>query len=363
MKYDFLVVGTGLSGATFAREMTNSGKKCLVIDRRQTIGGNVYTKEIAGIHAHMYGPHIFNTNSPMLWSYVNNFTLFNDYRHKVKCSQGGKLYSFPINLNTLEELWGDVDQELLSKLNTEPKAGFENAEDYAIKNLGEEIYRKFIYGYTKKQWGKEPKDLPALIISRLPIRKNRNDDYHKCIYSGVPEEGYSKLIENMLDGIEVRLGVDYLSKRDDWDSIAKTVIYTGPIDEFFDYTYGALGWRSLRFDHKIEDAELLQPVAQINYTDENVEYTRTVEHKHFYNSVDSDKTVITTEYPQEYKKGGEKYYPINNAENTFVYNQYKKLINQSKYIFIGRLATYKYYNMDQAIAASLNTCNKIRNNA
>lgn len=362
MKYDFLVVGTGLSGATFAREMTNSGKKCLVIDRRQTIGGNVYTKEIAGIHTHMYGPHIFNTNSPMLWGYVNNFTPFNDYRHRVKCSQGGTLYSFPINLNTLEELWGDVDQDLLRKLNTEPKAGFENLEEYAIENLGEEIYRKFIYGYTKKQWGKEPRNLPALIISRIPIRKNRNDDYHKCIYSGVPKEGYSTLIENMLDGIEIRLDVDYLNKRDYWDGMAKVVVYTGPIDEFFNYTHGDLDWRSLRFDHEVKQAEWLQPVAQINYTDEEIKYTRTIEHKHFYKNINTPQTVITTEYPQEYNRGQEKYYPVNDTQNTFIYSQYKKMIDVSKYIFIGRLATYKYYNMDQAIAAALKVCNKIKDN-
>jgi len=352
---DYLIVGCGLYGATFARSVTNAGKKCLIIDKRNHIGGNTYTKKQSGIDVHMYGPHIFHTNSPKIWNYVNQFSEFNSYRHRVKCQSGDSLYSFPLNLNTLEEMWGPMgDGQLLEKLELQkaPHQPKENLEDWAIAEVGEDIYRKFIYGYTKKQWGKEPRDLPSFIIKRIPIRKNRDNDYHECKFSGIPVDGYTKLIRNIIDGIPCELGVDYLDRRDYWDSLARHVVYTGPIDDFFNHEYGTLEWRSLKFEHNIHDSEQRQPVAQINYPEDNVKFTRTVEHKHF-NPTKTKKTVITTEYPQEYKKGREKFYPINDKRNNLLYEKYSLSINTTKYVLGGRLARYKYYDMDQVIAASL----------
>lgn len=362
MKFDFLIVGAGLYGATFARQATDAGKKCLVIDKRSHIAGNAYSQNVGGIEVHKYGPHIFHTNSDKIWNYVNQFAKFNDYRHKVLSLYDRKHYSFPLNLKTLEQLWGNLsDEELIAKF----KAGqsehqvWENLEDWAIAEVGKEIYDKFIYGYTKKQWGTEPRNLPSSIISRIPVRTERNDDYHKSKFSGIPADGYTKMVANMLDGITVVVNEDYLLKRNYWDDIAKHVVYTGPIDEFFDYKFGELSWRSLRFEEYKYDYRNVQGVAQINYPEDNVAYTRTVEHQHF-NDTGASHSIVTFEYPQKYERGREKFYPINDAINNGVYQEYKKMIPKS-HTFGGRLAEYRYYDMDQVIAAAMSKFEKFQN--
>lgn len=363
VKIDYLVVGAGLYGATFARQMTDAGKQCIVVDRRQHIAGNVYSRNVSGVEVHMYGPHIFHTNSEKIWNYVNQFADFNDYRHKVLSYYDRKTYSFPLNLKTLEQLWGKHDDKTLIEMFESKRrkhSRFENLEEWAISEVGEEIYRKFIYGYTKKQWGVEPADLPSFIISRIPVRTDRNDDYHQSVYSGIPKCGYTQMVANMLDGIEIVLNEDYLLRRDYWDSTAKHVVYTGPIDEFFNYEKGELQWRSLRFvntfvnDHR---NTMVQPVAQINYPQENVPYTRSIEHKHFLNQK-SHTSIITYEYPQPYERGDNKFYPINNDCNNYLYQIYKDMIPKN-FIFGGRLAEYKYYDMHQVIGAALAKSEKI----
>jgi len=360
MKFDFLIIGAGLYGATFTRQATDAGKTCLVIDKRSHIAGNAYTENSDGIDVHKYGPHIFHTNSEKIWNYVNRFAEFNNYRHKVLSLYDGKHYSFPLNLKTLEQLWGNLsDKELIAKF----KAGqsehqvWENLEDWAIAEVGKEIYDKFIYGYTKKQWGTEPRNLPSSIISRIPVRTDRNDDYHKCKFSGVPKCGYTKMVANMLDGIKVILNENYLLNRDYWDGLANRVVYTGPIDEFFDYKLGELGWRSLRFEEFRYCYSKVQDVAQINYPQDTVDYTRTVEHRHF-NDINAKHSIVTFEYPQEYKRGREKFYPINDTLNNGIYQEYKKMIPE-KHVFGGRLAEYKYFDMDQAIGAAMAKFEKI----
>ena len=355
---DYLVVGAGLYGATFAREATNAGKKCLVIDKRPHIGGNVYTENVQGIDVHKYGPHIFHTNSEKIWNYVNQFAEFNNYRHKVLSLYNSFLYSFPLNLKTLEQLWpGLEDKQLLEKFYSgrSDHQAWENLEDWAIAEVGKEIYDKFIYGYTKKQWGTEPRNLPSNIISRIPVRTNRNDDYHKAKFSGIPVNGYTDMVSNMLDGIDVMLNVNYLHLRETLDKRSRHVIYTGPIDEFFDYEHGELEWRSLSFEETLHD-NTYQSVAQVNYPEGDVAYTRTVEHKHFSNTK-RKHSVVTFEHPQTYKKGREKFYPINNTFNNTLYQKYKSMIPNS-HTFGGRLAEYKYYDMDQVIGSALSKWGK-----
>jgi UDP-galactopyranose mutase len=357
MGLDYLIVGAGLYGATFARYMLDRGKKCLVIDKRSHIAGNVFTKKQLGIDVHKYGPHIFHTNSKKIWDYVNQFADFNDYRHKVMSMSGGNLYSFPINLKTLESLWGDIGDEALLRKFQESKTHHnaqENLEQWAIAEVGNELYQKFIYGYTKKQWGESPADLPKSIITRIPVRTNRDDNYHECTFSGIPKSGYTPMVEKMLDGTEVVLEQDYLERRSYWEKLAKRILYTGPIDEFFEYKYKQMKWRSLRFEEKILNKNKVQSVAQVNYADESIPFTRSVEHKHFTwdQCKDIDQTVVTLEYPQEYEKNLEKYYPICDEVQIEIFNKYKKLIPRN-YIFGGRLADYKYYDMDQVIAAAL----------
>ena len=354
---DYLIVGAGLYGATFARTMTDHGKTCLVIDKRSHIAGNVFSKTVDGIEVHQYGPHIFHTNSRMVWNYVRQFATFNDYQHKVLSSVGGKTYSFPINLKTLESLWGKMSEEALLKKFESVKSAHhlgETLEDWAIAEVGEEIYYKFIYGYTKKQWGTEPANLPKSIITRIPVRRNRNDNYHTAKFSGIPLDGYTNMVANMLDGIRVVLGVDYLEDRFFWDSLARTIVYTGPIDEFFGYEHGEMKWRSLDFKRETLKTPQFQDVAQVNYPDEDVPYTRLIEHKHFVPSTmnNTRHTVVTVEYPQKYVRGLEKYYPVCDDEQRSLYETYRKII-PSNFIFGGRLATYRYYDMDQAIASSL----------
>ena len=356
---DYLIVGAGLYGATFARQATDAGKKCLVVDKRSHIGGNVYTENVGGIDVHKYGPHIFHTNSEKIWNYVNQFAKFNDYRHKVLSCHNAFLYSFPLNLKTLEQLWPRLsDEELIAKFESGKSEHqmWENLEEWAIAEVGKEIYDKFIYGYTKKQWGTEPRNLPSNIISRIPVRTDRNDDYHKCKFSGIPINGYTDMVSNMLDGIDVMLNVDYLHLRETLDKRFSHIVYTGPIDEFFDYEHGELQWRSLSFEEKLYD-NTYQSVAQVNYPEDDVAYTRTVEHKHFNDDVKCEHSVVTFEYPQKYEKGKEKFYPVNDALNNALYQKYKSMI-PSSHTFGGRLAEYKYYDMDQVIASALSDTRK-----
>jgi UDP-galactopyranose mutase len=358
--YDYLLVGSGLFSSVFARQMADAGKKCLIIEKRNHIGGNCYTENKNNIHVHKYGPHIFHTNSKKIWDYVNRFVEFNHFTYRPKVNFDNKLYSFPINLFTLYQLWGTkAPEEAKIKLeevrikNLNPK----NLEEWILSEVGWEIYEKFIYGYTKKQWGKDPKELPTSIIKRLPIRINMDDNYFDDYYQGIPKNGYTELFEKLLNGIEIKLNTDYLSDKNNFDSIASKVVYTGAIDEFFKYEYGELEWRSLKFEElelKIQD---FQGNAVINYTNEFCPYTRIVEHKHF-NFGKQNFTIITKEYPQKWDKTKEKFYPINDDKNNNLYQMYKNLVDDKKYIFGGRLADYKYYDMHQVIASALTKSEK-----
>jgi UDP-galactopyranose mutase len=360
MKYDFLIVGAGLFGSTFAQKVKEAGKKCLIIDSRSHIGGNVYTENKDGINIHTYGPHIFHTNNDEIWNYINKFARFNHFVCRPKVNFKNKIFSFPINLFTLYQFWGINTPELAKNKLEEVKVKIQepkNLEEWILSQVGEEIYHTFIYGYTKKQWGREPKELPSFIIKRLPIRLNFDDNYFFDKYQGVPIDGYTKLIENMTEGIDIILNENYFDKRDYWNKKAKSIVYTGKIDEFFDYKYGELEYRSLRFEiekHLIKD---YQGNAIINYTDYNIPYTRIVEHKHF-EFGNQDYTYITKEYPDSWNKNKVPYYPINNEENNYKYNKYKDLSEKTNIIFGGRLAEYKYYDMHQIIGSALQKSKK-----
>lgn len=355
MKYDYIIVGSGLFGSIFAREMLEMGRTCLVIDKRNHIGGNCYTENKDGIHIHKYGPHIFHTNSDKIWKYMNKWTDFNHFTYRPKVNYKDKLYSFPINLFTLYQLWGVTTPEQAKQKIEKEKVNIpnpSNLEEWILSQVGEEIYKTFIYGYTKKQWNKSPKDLPASIIKRLPIRLFFDDNYFDDKYQGIPTEGYTPIFEKLLKNIPIELGVDYLKEKNKWDSLAKKIVYTGAIDEFFDYDLGTLEWRSLKFEEEHLNIPDYQGVASVNYTEESVPYTRIVEHKHF-NFGKQTHTVITKEYPEEWDKTKEKYYPLNDDKNNSLYLKYKQKINSDKYIFGGRLADYKYYDMDQVIGSAL----------
>lgn len=347
-KYDFVIVGAGLSGAIFAREVTNKGKKVLVIDKRNHIGGNCYTENHEGINVHLYGPHIFNTFSKVIWDYINQYADFNHYVNRPRVNYKDNIYSFPINLLTLYQLWGVKTPEEAKRKLEEVRENIpnpSNLEEHILSLVGREIYEIFIYGYTKKQWGCEPKDLPASIVKRIPIRLTYDDNYYEHRYQGIPIGGYTQIFEKLLDGIEVRLNCDFISDREALTRLGD-IIYTGKIDEYFDYRYGQLEYRSLRFEHKIINGDY-QGNAIINYTDIDVPYTRIIEHKHF-EFMNCRDTVITYEYPQ---KEGEAYYPINNAKNIQLYRKYCSLAD--RVAFCGRLGGYKYMNMDQAISSAL----------
>jgi UDP-galactopyranose mutase len=362
-EYDFLIVGSGLFGSVFAQQARENGFSCLILDRRKHKGGNLYTEEIEGINVHKYGPHIFHTSDKKIWDYVNRFSKFNSFVNRPKVNYRGEIYSFPINLFTLYQLFGvNNPSEAISILNSlrienkNPK----NLEEWILSEVGEEIYKKFIYGYTKKQWGKEPRELPSSIIKRIPIRNNFNDNYFNDIYQGIPIGGYTKMIEKIQEGIEVRLGIDFLKSRGEWESRAKMIVFTGAIDEFFEYKEGILEYRSLRFETEILDIPDFQGNALINYTEENVPFTRICEHKHFEN-LKSQKTIITKEYPEIWSNNKERYYPVNDSRNNSIYDIYKKMAKEisGKYIFGGRLAEYKYYDMHQVIGSALSKFNKI----
>jgi UDP-galactopyranose mutase len=359
-KYDYLIVGSGLFGSVFAHEMTKAGKKCLIIESKNHIGGNCYTKNKDGINIHTYGPHIFHTNDKGIWEWINQFTEFHSYKHSPKVSYDGSMYSFPINLMTLHQLWGvKTPKEAQDKLKevSIPNDNPQNLEEWILSQVGEDIYETFIKGYTQKQWNKDPKDLPTSIIKRLPIRTSFDDNYFFDKYQGIPVGGYTQIFEKMLEGIEVRTGVDYFFDKEYYNSLADKIVFTGKIDEFFDYQFGELEYRSLKFVNQKIDVEDYQGCSIVNYTDYEIPYTRITEHKHFEGSK-SDVTWITKEYPLDYKKGETPYYPINDEKNNTMYSKYKELSKDSNVIFGGRLSEYKYYDMHQIIGSALTKAKK-----
>lgn len=366
MKYDYLIVGAGLFGATFAYEMVKRGKKCLVIDRRNHIGGNIYCENINGINVHKYGAHIFHTSDKKIWDYVNQFAEFNNYINSPIANYKGELYNLPFNMNTFTKLWSDVitPDDAKKKIDSQ-KAELNgrvptNLEEQAISLVGRDIYEKLIKDYTEKQWGRDCRELPSFIIKRLPVRFEFNNNYFNDRYQGIPIGGYNVIIEKMLAGCDIKLGVDYLKDREKFNSIANKVLYTGMIDEFFNYKFGNLEYRSLKFVTEVFDnVDNYQGNAVINYTSHDEEFTRIIEHKHFeFNKCKG--TIITKEYPSEWKIGDEAYYPVNDDKNTFIYNKYLELAAKEKnVIFGGRLGNYKYYDMDKVIDSALNLVNSI----
>lgn len=363
-KYDYLIVGAGLFGATFAYEMIKRGKKCLVLDRRNHIGGNIYCEKINGINVHKYGAHIFHTNDKKIWDYVNQFVEFNNYINSPIANYKGEIYNLPFNMNTFSKLWGIKTPKEAKEIIEKQKKEFEikepkNLEEQAISLIGKDVYIKLIKEYTEKQWGKECKELPAFIIKRLPVRYTYDNNYFNDRYQGIPIGGYNKIIERMLEEADVELGVDYLKNKEKYSKLADKVLYTGMIDEYFDYKFGNLEWRSLKFENEIlKDEDNYQGNAVVNYTSHNEKYTRIIEHKHFeFNKCEG--TVITKEYPMNWKIGDEAYYPVNDEKNNKLYIKYKELADKEKnIIFGGRLGDYKYYDMDKVINAALEMVEK-----
>ncbi len=357
--YDYLIVGSGLFGAVCAHELNKKGYKCLVIDKRNHIAGNIYTKEIEGINVHEYGAHIFHTSNKEIWDYVNNFAQFNNYINQPVARYRNELYNLPFNMNTFTKLWYDVftPDDAKARIEEEKKKYHieepKNLEEQAINLVGQTIYEKLIKGYTAKQWGRPCTELPAFIIKRLPVRFTFDNNYFNDKYQGIPIGGYTKMIEKMLDGIEIKLNYDYFEHRKELESISKKIIYTGQIDQYFDYCYGPLEYRTVKFETEILDKVNYQGNAVINYTAFEVPYTRIIEHKHFEFDVTSPKTVISKEYSTAWKQGDEPYYPVNNEKNNELYNKYKKLADDTNVIFGGRLGLYKYYDMDDTIMAAL----------
>ena len=368
-KYDYLVVGAGLYGAVFAHEAKKAGKSVLVIDKRDNIAGNVYTEKIEGIHVHKYGAHIFHTNNKKVWEYVNQFAEFNRFTNSPVANYHGELYSLPFNMYTFNKMWGVVTpEEAAAKIEKQKKeAGItnpENLEEQAISLVGKDIFEKLIKGYTEKQWGRSCRELPAFIIKRLPVRLTYDNNYFNALYQGIPIGGYTKMVDNMLKGIEVRLGEDYLQQKDEYDSIADRVIYTGAIDAYFNFAIGHLEYRSVRFDTEVLDKPNYQGNAAVNYTDVETPWTRIIEHKWFEFGKDEQgndlpKTVISREYSSEWKPGDEPYYPVNDEKNGALYSEYKKMADkEDKVVFGGRLGEYRYYDMDAVIASALDMCEK-----
>ena len=363
-QYDYLVVGAGLYGAVFACEAKKAGKKVLVIDKRSHIAGNVHTEEVEGINVHIYGAHIFHTNNKRVWDYVNQHAEFNRFTNAPVANYKGELYSLPFNMYTFNKMWGvvtpeeaeaEIDRQRKAAGITEPK----NLEEQAISLVGTDIYEKLIKGYTEKQWGRDCKDLPAFIIKRLPVRLTYDNNYFNALYQGIPVGGYTKMVENMLEGIEVRLGVDYFDHKAELDAMADHVIYTGPIDAYFGYRLGYLQYRSVRFETEVLDKPNFQGNAAVNYTDRETPFTRIIEHKWFEFGT-QPKTVISREYSSEWKPGDEPYYPVNDDRNGALYQQYKRLADaEEKVIFGGRLGEYKYYDMDAVIASALDKCKEL----
>ncbi|MDD7268036.1 MAG: UDP-galactopyranose mutase [Lachnospiraceae bacterium] len=358
MKYDYLIVGAGLYGAVFAQQAQEKGKSVLVIDRRDQIAGNVYTKEVEGINVHQYGAHIFHTNNNQVWQYVNRFADFNRFTNSPVANYKGELYSLPFNMYTFNQMWGVVTpQEAQAKIEEQrAEAGIiepKNLEEQAISLVGRDIYEKLIKGYTEKQWGRACNELPAFIIKRLPVRFTFDNNYFNALHQGIPMGGYTDLVAAMLKDIPVELGVDYLKNKEKYDQMAEKIVYTGAIDEYFGYCLGALEYRSVRFETEVLDMPNFQGNAAVNYTDSETPYTRIIEHKWFEFGT-QEKTVISREYSSEWKLGDEPYYPVNDAKNSALYNRYKELAEQeTSIIFGGRLGEYKYYDMDAVIYSAL----------
>lgn len=364
MKYDYLIVGAGLYGAVFACEAVKKGKRVLVIDRRDHIGGNIYTYEQEGIQVHKYGAHIFHTDMEDVWKYVNEHAEFNRYTNSPVANYHGELYSMPFNMYTFNRMWGVVTpQEAKAKIEEQVResgiAQPKNLEEQAISLVGRDIYEKLVKGYTAKQWGKEPRELPAFIIKRLPVRFTYDNNYFNDRFQGIPIGGYTRMIASMLEGAEVRLSEDFLAKKEDYLAMADTVIYTGMIDAYFDHCFGPLEYRSLRFETKLLDTDNYQGNAVINYTDSTTPYTRVIEHKHF-EFGKQEKSVVTWEYPAEWKPGEEPYYPMNDEKNNSLFQKYKALAEKEDHVvFGGRLGQYQYFDMDDVIASALSRAGKV----
>lgn len=368
MKYDYIVVGSGLYGAIFAHEAKAKGKSVLVVDKRPNIAGNVYTEKQEGINVHMYGAHIFHTNDKRVWNYITQFAEFNRFTNSPVANYKGELYSMPFNMYTFNKMWGVVTpeeaaakiEEQKREITGEPK----NLEEQAISLVGRDIYEKLVKGYTEKQWGRDCKELPAFIIKRLPVRLTFDNNYFNALYQGIPIGGYTKMVENLLDGIEVRLNTDYLEHKAELDALADKVVYTGPIDAYFGFKLGTLEYRSVRFENETLDIPNFQGNAAVNYTDRETPWTRIIEHKWFEFGKDEDgndlpKTIISREYSSEWKAGDEPYYPVNDEKNGQLYARYKELADkETGVIFGGRLGEYKYYDMDTTIASVLDMCDK-----
>ena len=368
MKYDYIVVGSGLYGSIFAHEAKSKGKSVLVVDKRPNIAGNVYTEKQEGINVHMYGAHIFHTNDKRVWNYITQFAEFNRFTNSPVANYKGELYSMPFNMYTFNKMWGVVTpdeaaakiEEQKKEITGEPK----NLEEQAISLVGRDIYEKLVKGYTEKQWGRDCKELPAFIIKRLPVRLTFDNNYFNALYQGIPIGGYTKMVENLLDGIEVRLNTDYLEHKAELDALADKVVYTGPIDAYFGFKLGTLEYRSVRFENETLDIPNFQGNAAVNYTDRETPWTRIIEHKWFEfgkdeNGNDLPKTIISREYSSEWKAGDEPYYPVNDEKNGQLYARYKELADkETGVIFGGRLGEYKYYDMDTTIASVLDMCEK-----
>ena len=368
MKYDYLVVGAGLFGAAFAQMAKEKGKRVLVIDKRSHIAGNIYTEDVGGIAVHRYGAHIFHTDDEEVWQYANRFATFNRFTNAPLAKYQDRLYHMPFNMNTFYAMWGvtkpNEAREIIERQRKEITGEPQNLEEQAISLVGTDIYEKLIKGYTQKQWGRPCTELPSFIIRRLPVRLTFDNNYFNALYQGIPVGGYTKMIANLLDGVEVRLNTDYLENKAELDALADKVVYTGPIDAYFDYKLGTLEYRSVRFETETLDKPNFQGNAAVNYTDRETPWTRIIEHKWFEfgkdeNENDLPKTIISREYSSEWKPGDEPYYPVNDAKNSLLYSEYKKLADaEEKVIFGGRLGEYKYYDMDQVIAAVLDKCAK-----
>ncbi len=358
MKYDYLIVGAGLYGAVFAYEAARKGKSCLVIDRRDHIAGNIYTKEISGIQVHEYGAHIFHTSDKRIWDYINRFAEFNNYINSPVAVYQNELYNLPFNMNTFSKMWNIRTPQEAKEIIAGQIAGLKiaepkNLEEQALSLVGEDVYRKLIKGYTEKQWGRDCRELPAFIIKRLPLRFTYDNNYFNDRYQGIPIGGYTAMIEKMLENAEVKLGIDYLEHKTELNAMAERVIYTGQIDRYFDYCEGVLAYRMVCFEHEILDCDNYQGNAVVNYTERDVPYTRIIEHKHF-EFGKQQKTVISREYPSEWHQGEEPYYPINDERNNAVYEAYRKLAAKEKnVVFGGRLGEYRYYDMDKVIGRAL----------
>ena len=369
MKYEYIIVGAGLYGATVARQLADAGKSVLVIDKRANIAGNVFTEKIEGINVHVYGAHIFHTNNSTVWNYVQKFATFNRFTNSPVANYKGELYSLPFNMYTFNKMWGVVSpEEAVEKIEEQRKEiehEPQNLEEQAISLIGRDLYEKLVKGYTEKQWGRDCKELPAFIIKRLPVRLTFDNNYFNALYQGIPIGGYTKMVERMLEGVEVRLSEDYLENKENWDMQAERIIYTGPIDAYFNYKLGNLEYRSVRFETEVLDKPNFQGNAAVNFTDAETPWTRIIEHKWFEfgkdeHGNDLPKTVISREFSSEWKPGEEPYYPVNDEKNSILYEQYKVLAEkEERVIFGGRLGEYKYYDMDQVIAVALDKAKEL----